>query len=340
MKTIRINGIIGEEENSLDRFIARVEALQLEPNEPLRVVINSQGGSVFDGFGIYNFLVSLKNEVHTEIESLSASIATLVALAAKKENTSISELSQFMIHQASTGAQGNALELNKQAGILNSIDETLVSIYSRRTGMSRDEISALMAKETWMTSQQAVDLGFIGNIINTINSRMAALSNNNINENNMTKLKDLLAKFTGSAEPAPAPAASAPAPTNAVDPNTGEVVPGPPVPGETVPAATPESQVTREEFDNLVEIVMEIAGAVDEIREALKPAEPTTTPAEPLDVEAIGKAAIAAYVKSLPTSQATPQASNTPVAKMNGWSQPFAKQREMQKEIEKKTRNR
>ena len=128
------------------------------PTEEVLVNINSPGGSVFEGIEIYNYLKGLPNKVTVKINSLAASIATVIALGA--DELEISESAFFMIHNPWTMAGGEAEDLRKQADVLDKIKETILSIYEKNSNLSRERLTALMDEETWLTGSEALEYGF------------------------------------------------------------------------------------------------------------------------------------------------------------------------------------
>jgi ATP-dependent protease ClpP protease subunit len=200
MAEIRIDGVIGDVFNTADDIRMQIEGLNLEKGDDLVVKINSQGGSVFEGYAIYNYLRTLPVNLYTVGEGLIGSIATLIFLAAPKENTSISEVSMFMIHRALSGEGGNQDELKKQSEILNTIDKTLITVYSDRTGIEPDEVEQMMANETWMSGKESVKLGFVKTLENPISAEVVAKAfNNHITTKNMS-LKNLFATLRNEGE--------------------------------------------------------------------------------------------------------------------------------------------
>ncbi len=197
-KNIRIDGIIGDWGLTAEDFLFRLEALELSDDDDLEVSINSVGGSVIEGFAIYNILKSLPNKVTTRIEGMAASIATLIALAGSKVH--MSEVGIFMIHRASTFVEGDREELEKQQKILSNIDTTLINVYMAKTGLAKKEVETMVDAETWMTSAEAKKLGFVDKIINKVESRLVALASCKINnELNMSLLEKLKNSFKAEA---------------------------------------------------------------------------------------------------------------------------------------------
>jgi ATP-dependent Clp protease protease subunit len=129
----------------------------------LVVVMNSGGGDVFAGISIYNALREFEHDVTVRVDGLSASIASVIAMAADK--VIMSPGSMMMIHKPWTMAVGDANELDKVKEVLNGIENSIIPIYQNRTGKNTDEIRELLEAETWMTAEQAVEMGFADELI-------------------------------------------------------------------------------------------------------------------------------------------------------------------------------
>lgn len=135
------------------------------------VHINSPGGDVFDGVAIYNTLIKHPAPVTVEIEGMALSIASVIAMAG--DTVRMAENAMFMIHDPWTIAMGSAADFRAQADVLDKVKDALLTSYTRRTGKEPEEISALMSAETWMTAQEALDMGFL-DAVTAPAQRMAA----------------------------------------------------------------------------------------------------------------------------------------------------------------------
>lgn len=130
--------------------------------------IASPGGDVFEGFGIYNVLKNAGKPIETHIESVTASIATLVSFAG--ERIVMNRTAQFMIHNPFISEQkGDASELRKVAAQLDKIKTLLMDVTSRRAArngkaISTDELSKLYDNETWLNSDEALKMGFVDDV--------------------------------------------------------------------------------------------------------------------------------------------------------------------------------
>ena len=140
--------------------------LKAIPQNNIVVEINSPGGSVFDGLAIYNMLrgaAQAGKTVTTKCVALAASIASIIFMAGTKRQ--IADNAFVMVHNPWTKAAGNAEELRGTADLLDKIGESLVSTYVARTGLSEDEVRALLSTDTWMSAEEALAKGFVDEII-------------------------------------------------------------------------------------------------------------------------------------------------------------------------------
>lgn len=142
--------------NAIDQAIAQND------NE-LTVVINSGGGSVWAGSEMFYDLKNFKGTVKAEIPSIAASAASFLAMAA--DHVAISILGQMMVHNASTSARGNYMDMNATSDFLQSTDKAIINAYMVKTKKSESELQALMDKTTWMNAQQAKEMGFVDEIL-------------------------------------------------------------------------------------------------------------------------------------------------------------------------------
>ena len=138
----------------------------LPKGENLEVKINSGGGMVTAGQEIYSMLRARK-DVDIEVESLAASAASIIAMAG---HCAISPIGMIMIHDVSGAQAGNHRDLSRMAGVLHQYDKALAQAYVEKTGKTLDEILDLMDKETWLTAQKALELGFVDEITEPVNA--------------------------------------------------------------------------------------------------------------------------------------------------------------------------
>lgn len=140
------------------QFSDELKALEPTVNE-ITVRINSPGGDVFDGIAIYNRLKQHKAKIIVYIDGLAASIASIIALAG--DEVIIGEGALYMIHLPWTFSMGNRNELDNTINRLIDVEEQLLSIYAKKTGLDRNELRAMLEAETWLDAEQAIEKGFV-----------------------------------------------------------------------------------------------------------------------------------------------------------------------------------
>lgn len=138
------------------------KAIETNPEgEKLTVLINSGGGSVMAGQEIYSMLHG-RDDVEIVIQSLAGSAASVIAMANQSE---MSPVAMIMVHNVSMrGASGDYHDMRKNAEILQEMNRALAAAYVAKTGREEDEILKLMDRETWLTANQALELGFVDKI--------------------------------------------------------------------------------------------------------------------------------------------------------------------------------
>lgn len=144
---------------SATQFSDALKALPASIKE-IHLRVNSPGGSVFDGMTIYEKIKSERNKgrkVVAYVDGVAASIASVIIQAA--DEIIVGEGSFIMIHKPLVGVYGNATELDRMITILDKIEEQMISIYAKKTGMSRVDIANALAAETWYTSQESIEIG-------------------------------------------------------------------------------------------------------------------------------------------------------------------------------------
>lgn len=130
---------------------------------PVTIRIHSGGGEVFAASAIRSMIVDYPGKVTTRIEGLCASAATYVAMAGDK--VLMHDSAWFMIHDPWSIAIGNVSDLKAEIKVLDSIKAGIIEAYQAKTTLTVEQLDAMMSKETWMTAQQALEYGFIDEVI-------------------------------------------------------------------------------------------------------------------------------------------------------------------------------
>jgi len=138
------------------------DALAEHNGDEITIMLESPGGVVSEGLSIYNSLMNYPGKVTIHVDTMAASIASVIACAA--DNLIMNSNAQLMIHNAWTVAMGNASDLKGIVEQLEMLDGMIADIYVERTGASKEELKAMMDKETYLPAEDAVALGFADSI--------------------------------------------------------------------------------------------------------------------------------------------------------------------------------
>lgn len=140
-----------------------VEALDaLKGVSTVNVYINSEGGDVFEAKAIFENLKRFAAEKVVHVDGIAASAATFIAMAGDRIITA--PAATWMVHEAWAMAVGRAGDMRAMADVLDLENRAIAETYAARTKRSAEEMVELMAAETWMSAQEAKDLGFTDEI--------------------------------------------------------------------------------------------------------------------------------------------------------------------------------
>ena len=135
------------------------------PKKEIYLYINSPGGLVTAGLGIYDTMQYIKPEVNTLCIGQAASMGSfLLGAGAKGKRFSLPN-SRIMVHQPSAGFQGQATDIEIHANEVLSLKKRLNEIYSKHTGKSVDEIKTALERDNFMTPENAKDFGLIDKVV-------------------------------------------------------------------------------------------------------------------------------------------------------------------------------
>lgn len=145
---------------SAEQFARDLKAID---NDAITVRINSPGGSVFDGIAILNALRDHPATVTVVVDSLAASIASVIAMAG--DEIVMNRNSQMMLHNAWAVCVGDARDMEKSAARLAQHNTNIAQIYADRAGGTAEDWLAVMAEETWLLADEAVAAGLADRVI-------------------------------------------------------------------------------------------------------------------------------------------------------------------------------
>lgn len=132
--------------------------LRKAEGKTVTVNINSPGGDYFEGVAIYNLLREYDGQVNVKILGLAASAASVVAMAA--DELRIAKTAQLMIHNSWGIVVGNQNDLREAADTFALFDNSMAVVYQDRTNIALDVIYDMMAADTWISGEDAVEMGF------------------------------------------------------------------------------------------------------------------------------------------------------------------------------------
>lgn len=132
--------------------------------------INSPGGNVFVGNAIYNMLADMVKagvEITVYVDGVAASMASLIAMVGT--SVVMPANAMMMIHNPAGVAIGGSKDMRRMGSLLDTLKEGMVTAYVAKSGLSREEVVAIMDEETWFTAEEAVEAGFADLVGATVN---------------------------------------------------------------------------------------------------------------------------------------------------------------------------
>ena len=163
----RIVFLVGPVNDSVASLItAQLLFLESEnPKKEIYLYINSPGGLVTSGLGIYDTMQYIKPEVSTMCIGQAASMASFLLAAGGKGKRFSLPNSRVMVHQPSAGFTGQATDIEIHAKEVLSLKKRLNEIYSKHTGKSVEEIKAALERDNFMTAENAKSFGLIDKVV-------------------------------------------------------------------------------------------------------------------------------------------------------------------------------
>ena len=163
----RIVFLVGTVSDNIASLVT-AQFLFLESENPKKEIffyINSPGGLVTSGLGIYDTMQYIKSPVSTLCIGQASSMGSFLLAAGEKGKRFSLPNSRIMVHQPSAGFQGQATDIQIHAKEILSLKERLNKIYSKHTGQSIKEISQALERDKFMTAEEAKDFGLIDSVV-------------------------------------------------------------------------------------------------------------------------------------------------------------------------------
>lgn len=165
-RTVFLCGEINQ--NVAKEVCSKLIALDFINSNPIRMLINSQGGHVESGDTIHDVIRFIKSPVITVGTGFVASAGALIYLATDKQRRFSLPNTRFMIHQPSGGSAGTATEIGIQAEEIIKMKERIDKIIANATGQSLERVASDSDRDHWMTAEEAIDYGMVYRVIDSI----------------------------------------------------------------------------------------------------------------------------------------------------------------------------
>ena len=136
-----------------------------DPGKDVSIYINSPGGSVYAGLGIYDTMQYIQSDVSTICTGMAASMAAVLLVAGEKGKRFALKHSRVMIHQPMGGIQGQASDIEITSREILKLKNELYTIISQHSGQPFDKVYQDSDRDYWMTSQEAVEYGMIDKVL-------------------------------------------------------------------------------------------------------------------------------------------------------------------------------
>ena len=155
----------------VDDYTANVIQAQLlfldssDPGKDISIYLNSPGGSVYAGLGIYDTMQFIGSDVATICTGIAASMAAVLLVAGANGKRSALKHSRVMIHQPMGGAQGQASDIEITAREIQKLKKELYTIIADHSGNPFDRIEKDSDRDYWMTAQEALEYGMIDKVL-------------------------------------------------------------------------------------------------------------------------------------------------------------------------------
>ena len=155
----------------IDDYTANVIQAQLlyldsaDPGKDISIYLNSPGGSVYAGLGIYDTIQYISSDVSTICTGMAASMAAVLLVAGEKGKRFALQHSRVMIHQPMGGAQGQASDIEITAREIQKLKKELYTIIANHSGQPYDKVYADIDRDYWMTSAEAAEYSMIDKVL-------------------------------------------------------------------------------------------------------------------------------------------------------------------------------
>jgi ATP-dependent Clp protease protease subunit len=151
-----------------ERVLSQLLWLDARSNDPIRLFINTPGGSADDGFAIHDMLRFIRSPVINICVGLNASAGTIILLASPKERRVALPNARIMIHQPSGGARGTATDVEITAEEIIKLRHRANRLIAEECGRPLEQVEKDTDRDKWLSPEEAVDYGLVSRIIASI----------------------------------------------------------------------------------------------------------------------------------------------------------------------------
>jgi ATP-dependent Clp protease protease subunit len=165
-RTVFVSGEVDSElAVKVNRQLLALE--RVNPTAPSVLWVDSPGGEVYSGFAIYDTAQFIQPRVITVVAGLAASMGSVIALAAEKQDRVALPNAKLLIHQPLAGGfiRGSASDLEIHAKDIIELKGRMHRLYAERTGLPVEKFVELMERDRWIEPKEALDLGLISKVI-------------------------------------------------------------------------------------------------------------------------------------------------------------------------------
>lgn len=153
-------------EDSVNKLITEIEVLDgLRSDKPITLVIDSPGGSVYDGLRLYNAMKTSKSHIHTVVNGMAASMGAIILIAG--DSREATPESRVLIHQVSAGTGGKTYDMEQDLNHINTLQDDLYEIIAENTGLSMQDVRRISMSDVFYDAEESLRLGFIDKLTDT-----------------------------------------------------------------------------------------------------------------------------------------------------------------------------
>ena len=162
-RTVLVNGEVDQE--LAERVISQLFVLNAESHDPIRVIINSEGGHVDSGFAIHDIMHFIESPIVSIGAGWVASIAVPILFGADKDSRYSLPNTRFLIHQPSGGAGGPASDIRIEAQEILKLRARINELIAAETGQTIERVTTDSDRNYWMSAEEAVEYGIVYKIV-------------------------------------------------------------------------------------------------------------------------------------------------------------------------------